>query len=475
MRRDSRDAEPKKVCPASSPDKSPSRKSDWVKNAAIKTSTNDASSCSSSFTYSGPPNTLSPTSTHTRTPPTELGSPGVATVSLALNTMQRIDEDSPSGAPDGESVFSVSYTRTTRFVSKIPAKLSEIDSMGRALKHLTVTSENYREIRKQLPKYLRVFISFRGPMWMFSHPNPPEPVPLFIANRPVSLPMYAYGPVTTVVVEPQRPADPLDRRLDPLLPLPDTIVQIALQTFPGAVAFMTFFDGTFFVAYDDFDMAEMLPLIPERFGGLRVGATNNSFSYSCAGHEKSTGVVGQVSQEITSGPEQAFGEVGEVSQEITSGPEQAPGEVSEVSQAITPGSPIWVKGPHQGHPNLGEIPRGAGAYIPALVLGSSARAGLLIQSPSGASFLTTVAHLFVTHNEHINRGEKAFRLIQTKPKIVGTKAHLTHDGDTVSEPVYRTFWAEQLADIDRSALWLIIATLVQHTITRKGIFMTSCW
>ena len=78
-----------------------------------------------------------------------------------------------------------------------------------------------------------------------------------------------------------------------------------------------------------------------------------------------------------------------------------------MSQAITPGSPIWVKGPHQGHPNLGE----AGAYIPALVLGSSARAGLLIQSPSGASFLTTVAHLFVTHNEHINRGEKAFRLI----------------------------------------------------------------
>ena len=200
------------------------------------------------------------------------------------------------------SLFSVSYTRTTRFVSKIPANLSEIDSMGRALKHLIVTSGNYQEIRKQLPKYLRVFISFRGPIWMFSHPNPLEPVPLFIGNRPVSLPMYAYGPVTTVV-EPRRPADPLDHQLNPLLPLPDTVVQIALEKFTGAVAFMPFFDGTFFVAYDDFDMVEMLPLVPERFGGLRVGATNNSFSYSCAGREQSAGEVGQVSQEIASGPE----------------------------------------------------------------------------------------------------------------------------------------------------------------------------
>ena len=323
--------------------------------------------------------------------------------------MQRIDEGPPIGDPDDESVFSVSYTR---FLSKIPANLSEIDSMGRALKHLTVTYENYQEIRKQLPKYLRLFISFRGLMWKFSHPNPPEPVPLFIANRPVSLPIYPYGPVTTVVWEPPRPADPLDHQLNPLLPLPDTVVQIALETFPGAVAFMTFFAGTFFVAYDDFDMTEMFPLIPERFGGLMVGATNNSFSHSCSGQEQSTGEVGQMSQEITSGPG------------------QAPGVVGEASQAVTPGSLIWVKGPHQGHSNLGEIPR-AGAYMPALVLGSSARAGLLIRSPSGESFLTTVAHLFVTHNEHINRGEKAFRLPQTRPNILGTKVHLAHDGDPV--------------------------------------------
>ena len=47
------------------------------------------------------------------------------------------------------------------------------------------------------------------------------------------------------------------------------------------------------------------------------------------------------------------------------------------------------------------------------------------------SFLATVAHFFVTHNEHINRGGKAFRLTQTRPKIVGTNVHLAHDGDPV--------------------------------------------
>ena len=100
-------------------------------------------------------------------------------------------------------------------------------------------------------------------------------------------------------MEPRRPADPLNHQLNSLLPLLDTVVQIALEEFLGAFALMAFFDeaffaGTFFVVSDDFDITEMFPLIPERFGGLMVGATNNSFLYSFAGHEQSSGEVGQV-------------------------------------------------------------------------------------------------------------------------------------------------------------------------------------
>jgi hypothetical protein len=116
-------------------------------------------------------------------------------------------------------------------------------------------------------------------------------------------------------------------------------------------------------------------------------------------------------------------------------PQSAQDSVERVPTEIDPGNRICIKGPHHGKPSLGKMPKGAGRYLPAMVEGSSARAGLIVQNPAGDTFLTTVSHLVVMHNELVHRGEKAYGLELTNQAVVGTEVRLAQEG----EPVCNTY------------------------------------
>jgi hypothetical protein len=269
--------------------------------------------------------------------------------------------------------------------------------MGRALQHLTATSENWADIRKLIAHPLRLFLTFDGLVWTAAWVRLAEPLPLFIANRPVMPAVPCYQ--SNMPLELSRPADPLDNKLDPRIPLTEEVVGVALETFTDAIGLMVFFNNSFFAVYEkSVNLENVVSSVPSRFGGLRVQVTHNAISVSSGNTESSPN----------------------------------DGEVQE--EQILPGSSIWVKGPHFGGPPLGKPRRGAkgtARLVPALVHGSSARAGLLIERPSGEVFLTTVSHLLVIHNDFINRGEKAYKLARTKPAVLGAKLHL----DPAGEPV----------------------------------------
>ncbi|KAA8912856.1 hypothetical protein FN846DRAFT_216135 [Sphaerosporella brunnea] len=95
------------------------------------------------------------------------------------------------------------------------------------------------------------------------------------------LPLPVFAPAAPVVWEPLRHRDPLKYTLDPRDPLPDDVVLEAVKCFPGAMALMTFSDGSLLVVYDrGIQPLDMEPFIPTRFGDLLVAVTDDRFSLS---------------------------------------------------------------------------------------------------------------------------------------------------------------------------------------------------
>jgi hypothetical protein len=78
-----------------------------------------------------------------------------------------------------------------------------------------------------------------------------------------------------------RPADPLlDRELGPRIPIPEDVVHVALDTFPDAIALMTFFDGSIVVHDDPVNPLDMLHFLWPRltYPGSAHGNRNAGYS-----------------------------------------------------------------------------------------------------------------------------------------------------------------------------------------------------
>lgn len=127
------------------------------------------------------------------------------------------------------------------------------------------------------------FANFDGRVWSVGCIHPPQPVPLFIANRPVLVPIRAQSPLSTAF-QPEMLPDPLPQlslRAD--VWLPDNHVKFAFSQFPGCLGFMIFFDRTLLVIFPKgYKCLEALNQLPEEFGGLMVGLAEEAGRFSLA-------------------------------------------------------------------------------------------------------------------------------------------------------------------------------------------------
>ena len=103
------------------------------------------------------------------------------------------------------------------------------------------------QIRRLLPHHLKQ-IGFSGKVWSLYNVPKLTAIPLFIAHRPLLLPLPRSPPSTYPGLF-TRSKDPLSEPLDPMLVLPDDAVFVALETFREAEAFLVLFNGTFVAVY----------------------------------------------------------------------------------------------------------------------------------------------------------------------------------------------------------------------------------
>jgi hypothetical protein len=95
------------------------------------------------------------------------------------------------------------------------------------------------------------------------------------------LPPPAFTPFTTRAMS-TAPKDPLPFKLNPWLPVSDEAIAVARNVFPEAKAFLTLFDSSFVVVYDQEEVVCDHMVVPERFGGLEVVLDYNYFNFSSA-------------------------------------------------------------------------------------------------------------------------------------------------------------------------------------------------
>ena len=241
--------------------------------------------------------------------------------------------------------------------------INKIDEFGHAFKELHANEENYGAIQRLLPELLE-HIQFSGKVWSLPYVSDLEGVPLFIANRPVLLPLPP-SPASTYPGLFARPKDPLSEWLDPLVVLTEHAVRVALETFKEANAFLVFFNGAFVAVYDDDAKYEdVIDFIPETFGGLRVSMTNHQSIFPSASGNR------EISPK---GPE----------------PGPARADVSDQKHAFRPGERIYVHGPRFCEPDSQVSSFGNPLYMDA-----TGCAGVLIRM-DGEEYLTTTTHTSV--------------------------------------------------------------------------------
>jgi hypothetical protein len=275
-------------------------------------------------------------------------------------------------------------------------------------------------IRQSLPEGLKDFIHFDGLVWALAYAPKLEDVPLFIANRPVMLPPPGFTPFTTTALSPEPPKDPLTFKINPLVPVPDEVLAIACTVFPEAKMFLTLFDSSFIVVYGQEVMCHnMVPFMPETFGGLTVDLVNDDFDFSASGDEAETSDISAMGNAESSD-----------TSSVVDGAEPSDTDTKK----IVPGNTLFIRGPLYGQESAKTIPTKAFPFIPHIYHGTNARVGLLVRDPAdNVVSLTTVSHLPICHNESVRCGEKLLGGSADPGSVVGTEVRFEADGQPVSE------------------------------------------
>ena len=210
--------------------------------------------------------------------------------------------------------------------------------------------------------------------------HPPQPVPLFIANRPVLVPVRAQSPLSTSF-QPAMLPDPLPQlslRAD--VWMSEHHVRFAFSQFPGCLGFMVFFDRRLLVIFPrGHDCIRAMPGLPEEFGGLRVGAAVEAGHFSLGDAEQTEGNRGTI-------------------------PTPAP-------PTVQPGEAIYLHGPLYGAAPPANIAPEDLKHIAPLYDSQKASIGLLLDLGEEGHMLSTVSHLA---GEHVRAIDQAMGYIRAK-------------------------------------------------------------
>ncbi|KAA8898219.1 hypothetical protein FN846DRAFT_962720 [Sphaerosporella brunnea] len=246
-----------------------------------------------------------------------------------------------------------------------------------------------------LPHHLR-HVMFTGHVWTLHHLPGLKDIPLFIANKPLLLPVPCSPPTTTPYPF-QPPEDPWTEALDPLKVIPKEAIDLALQTFRGADALLVFFSGSLIAVYNE---KQEIDQIPETFGGLRVTVTRHgSFLPTTPAKEE-----GFTSEDTGSKIEGAdTGSNDSVDHQTPHSRPSSPLDSREslqlepVRDVFVPGERVWVHGPRFGQDAAPHLRYGNYLYRDAF-----GAAGVLVRL-DGDDFLTTTTHTSALFTEYCKK------------------------------------------------------------------------
>lgn len=257
---------------------------------------------------------------------------------------------------------------------------------GQALGTIVATKENAEYVMMLFPDWLSPpFANFDGRVWKVGCVDPPQPVPLIIANRPVLVPVRAQTPLSTAFLPARLLPDPLPEiSVSADVWMSEHHVRFAFSRFPGCLGFMVFFDRRMLVIFPKgHDCIQATNGLPETFGGLMLGAAEEAGRFSGGGGEQT-----------------------ERSENTMTAP-----ALPTAPPTVRPGEPIYLHGPLYGAAPSASIAPEDLSQIAPLYGSQKASIGLLLDLGEEGHMLTTVSHLA---GEHLRAIDRALGYIRAK-------------------------------------------------------------